>query len=259
MMRTSAFAMATVLLPVLLGCVSTKAHETAVARLEQGLADLGTQLDAERRRSAVLEEQVARLDAVSRAVATLETEHQAVSGRLDTVRGELRTSTTRLDEVLGDVAALRKEAASRQELLQEQRTRFDELQAALHRYETETPGQVLFQLEKRLADLTGQVELNQRMGQSNADRVAEMEAILQRLVAQFNQQMTLLERYINEQFVPIAEGLANHLYTETKRMNAAAAELDDLAKDIDPYKFRHLIPAVEEESAEPKHASGDDG
>jgi chromosome segregation ATPase len=259
-MRTLRHAIAAVLLGLAAsGCVSTTDHEAAVGRLEQGLADLGTQLDAERRRSAVLEEQLARLDAVSRSVAALESEQQAGATRLDAVRGELRSSAARIEELLGDVTTLRKEAATRQEFLLEQRTRWEELQAALHRYETETPGQMMFQLEKRLTDLTGQVEINQRMGQSNADRVAEMETILQRMVAQFNQQMTLLERYINEQFVPIAEGLANHLYTETKRMNAAAAELDDLAKDIDPYKFRHLVPAIEEESVEVTPATGDDG
>jgi len=247
-----------ILATALLGCVTKKDHLATVKHLESSLQEVNSRLDAERSRNTDLEKRLAAVDQLYGEIAAMKNENEATADRLIALRTDQQSSTSRVDALERERAALRRDLDNQTQDLTANRARWEDLEAALHRYENETPGELVFKLEKDLMNLSTQVELNRRVGESNGERLTAAMTSLQQLIARFNHQMKLLEQYVNEQFVPLAEGLATYLYQDSRRMSSAAGELDELARNVDPYKFRHLVPSVDEEPSAPVESGNDD-
>ena len=214
--------------PLLLaaGCVSNAQFETELNSLRRELRETQAQLEAAGRRNAQLESFVSDLA------------HQAAQVQL----------LSRLDEL--EQARLTELSQS----LSAQGERLVALAADLETLSNLPPMELLTALERKVSDLEGQVEVNQRLSNSNRDNLMTVSHALDRHEVEFNQQMKLLTQYVREQFIPLARGLVTHLYEESRRMTASAQELEDFARRVDPYKFTHLQPSFKDELGEPQPA-----
>ncbi|MBI4878327.1 MAG: hypothetical protein HY812_01520 [Planctomycetes bacterium] len=215
----------------LFACVTPTQFDTEMSGLRQDLSDVQVQLDQAARLNEELEIRVADL------LHTNEQLREAVAVQQDLLARFETIEQARVPEIAAQVAA--------------QEGRVQELCADLATLRETPPMQALVKVEKGLSDLAGQVAINQRLASSNRDNLAAVSHALEVHENEFNRQMKLLAQYIEEQFLPLAEGFVAHLYQESRRMSVSAQELEEFARRVDPYKFTHLRPGfAETEKAE---------
>ena len=206
------------LAPLLIAsCVSQSAFDERTTRLEAELAASNGRADAlEAAVSELLE-----LRADSAAAARV---RNAFAGRLERMeadRARLQTLERGLDA---------------------HQRRIADLAAAIERLDQSPPMEAMRRLERDLADLDARAVVDARMTVSNRETLDATIRRLDRHEEEFERQMKLLGQYVQEQFVPLAEGLVKHLYTESERLQENAQGLDEFARRVDPYKFSHLRP-----------------
>jgi len=227
-------------IPLLLaaGCVSNGQFKNEVDSLRRELRETQAQLDAAGRRNAQLESFLSELSGLPEEVRANQAAQANLLARLD------------------DVEQARLSELSQQ--LSSQGGRLDSLAADLDRLSKLPPMELLTELEQAVSDLVGQVEVNQRLTNSNRDNLMTVTHALDRHEVEFNRQMKQLAQYVREQFIPLARGLVTHLYEESRRMTAGAQELEDFARRVDPYKFTHLQPGFTDEAEQPKTSKPED-
>ncbi len=210
----------------LFACVTPAQFDSEMNGLRQDLADLQLQLDQAARWNEELQLQVADLAHTNDLLRDAAAVQQELLARFEALE------QARMPEIAAQVAAL--EGGTQK--LGADLTALGEL----------PPMQTLVKVEKELSDLTGQVAIIQRLASSNRDNLAAVSHSLSVHEDEFNRQMKLLAQYIEEQFLPLAEGLVAHLYQESRRMSVSAQELEEFARRVDPYKFTHLRPGFAE-------------
>lgn len=221
-----------VLLTVSPACVvSRSAFDERTNALQQ-------ELEAERRRGEALEGAVSELLVLRDDTAEAERVRGLFAERLDRMESE----RSRLAELEAGLAA--------------QTARLGELAALFEELRQSPPLQRITSLEREVADLEARVTVGSRMTMSNRETLDETIRRLDRHVAEFERQMTLLGEYVRDQFVPLAEGLVNHLYEESRRLQENAQGLGEFARKVDPFKFKHLQPGYTE--SQPPPASKDE-
>lgn len=219
-------------LMVPMGCVVSS------STFEERTKTLQEELDASRERSDALEQVVGEL-------LTLRTD-SAEAARMRTGFAD------RLDRMEQDRLRL----AELESGLQTHSSRIGDLATILEDLQQSPPMQAITRLDRDLSDLEAKVAVDGRMTIINRDKLDETIQRFERHEDEFERQMVLLGRYVQEQFVPLAEGLVRHLYAESERLQKNAQGLGDFAQDVDPYKFKHLQPGYTE--APPPTSADDD-
>ena len=242
------------------GCLSPTTYEEDRLGLETSLEEVRSQLAAsEREREAMaaqldeLAELRAALDAASQA------RHQLLERLEDLDENRIRPladgqseqgqllrdlNQVRLNEVRGELSDLR--------------ARIDGLNQRIGEYQSATSTRAMVELQKEVADLDARVEVQRRLADSNTANIDQLNRSMGDLVDTFNRQMGLLEQYVNQQFMPLAQELVGHLYSESRRMGESAESLEELARKVDPYKFSHLVPRMDDPAPGSSSTSKDD-
>lgn len=219
--------------PAAPGCVTSAQFEVEMNSLRRELRDAQAELLDSRRRVLTLESKLAEAADTSAAA------NRGVLARMDEIeRDRLLELSRALEAQGGRLSALAENLDALSQL---------------------PPMQALGALERGLADLTAQVDANERLSHGNRENLVELTRAVERHEVEFNRQMKLLAQYVQEQFVPLATGLVKHMYDESRRLSASAQELEDLGRKVDPFKFSHLQPGFNsEQPAKPAPADRDD-
>lgn len=207
---------------ILVGCVSPAQFDTEMNSMRRELRDTQAQLDDANRRGARLEANLADLGMLSQQVETNNTVQLGLLNRVEQLEGATLTDLSRQ--------------------LDEQSNRMRALAADLESLSKLPAMETIIRLDQGLQDLDGQVEENTRLSRANRDSISDVTHQLGRHEIEFNRQMQLLESYVEEQFAPLAKGLVEHIYEESRRLATSAQTLEDFARKVDPNKFTHLQP-----------------
>lgn len=213
--------------------VSSSTFEEKTAALEADLLE-------ERQRTAALEGAVSELLALREDSAEAARIRGLFADRLDRMESE----RTRLEAVESGLA--------------DQQARLATLLRDIEELRRFPPMERIVRIDQDLADLEARVAVDARMTASNRDTLEKTMLRLNQHVAEFERQMRLLGDYVEDQFVPLAEGLVKHLYDESARLQENAQGLGEFARRVDPFKFKHLQPGYTEAQPPPAKSSGDD-
>ncbi len=165
---------------------------------------------------------------------------------LISLRDQVESNESAQGEVLDRVERFERQRLTElSEALKAQAQRIERVSTDLDSLKNLPEMVTLTRLDQKISNMDGQVELNRRLSNSNRDSIEKMTRDLEDQEVEFARQMKLLSQYVKEQFVPLAEGLVSHLYDESRRMSQSAAELENIARQIDPLKFNHLLPGLQ--------------